>query len=375
MSAEAQQQLAAASGEIARLRAQLEAANAHGNQVLAQLQQAQAAAAVAAPRAVSKLKAPPAPVFRGDVGVAVDTWLRGMRKLFDFYGNSEFADDAARVKYAAMHLEGSALLWWEGHPQRATIATLAAFEAALHQRFRPIEADHIARERLAGMKQRGRVSDYADRFQRELLPIKDMAAADQVAYFLRGLDAHLQAKAREKKPTTLGDAVNAAVEAEAYARDSTGRAYAPRGSSYYASNAAASSASAHAPMDISNVNQEEATVEEYYEQEAASGPSRASASVAAASPASAIARADPSAALLAMMQDMQQRLNALSSGAGGSGPPRQGDGSAANRGAQDRVPGLSREDIDRLRREGRCFKCKKAGHTKRDCTDAPRLKW
>lgn len=386
-------QLAAASAEIARLRAQLDAANAEGNRVVGQLQQAQAAAAAAAvaaaavpapARVSSKLKAPPAPVFRGEVGAAADTWLRGMRKQFEFYGDSEFPTDAARIRYAALHLEGSALLWWEAHPQRDTIATLAEFEAALHQRFRPIEAPHVARERLATMKQRGRVSDYADRFQRELMPIKDMTEADQVAYFLRGLDAHLQAKAREKKPSTLGAAINAAVEAEAYARD--GRPFVGHGHGYgqrhYGSGAAPSSASAAArsdgavPMDLNQVGLEDLQGPlDPREQEAqlAADPLTVTAAAGGTLP-SRSPGSDNTAVLLAMMQDMQQRLNAMS-----SGPPRNGSrgpSAASSRPAgSDRVPGLSREDIDRLRREGRCFKCKKPGHTKRECTEAPRLKW
>jgi hypothetical protein len=33
----------------------------------------------------------------------------------------------------------------------------------------------------------------------------------------------------------------------------------------------------------------------------------------------------------------------------------------------DRVPGLKASDIEKLRAEGRCFRCKQKGHSKREC--------
>jgi hypothetical protein len=68
--------------------------------------------------------------------------------------------------------------------------------------------------------------------------------------------------------------------------------------------------------------------------------------------------ADAMAAVLAKMEALENRLNAIHQ-------PKNNNG---------RVPGLKREDVERLRAEGRCFRCKKKGHMKRECTE-PGLKF
>jgi hypothetical protein len=42
----------------------------------------------------------------------------------------------------------------------------------------------------------------------------------------------------------------------------------------------------------------------------------------------------------------------------------------------NKVPGISKEEYERCRKEGLCLKCKQSGHLARDCTKAvQRLKW
>ena len=66
-------------------------------------------------------------------------------------------------------------------------------------------------------------------------------------------------------------------------------------------------------------------------------------------------------ALLAKMEAMvQHRVAALL------------QGKEYPRGGGDRVPGLKASDIEKLRSEGRCFRCKQKGHSKRDCTKEPK---
>ena len=71
---------------------------------------------------------------------------------------------------------------------------------------------------------------------------------------------------------------------------------------------------------------------------------------------------DASATLLAKVEAMvEHRLAALLQNAqrGGSNAPGQR--------AADRVPGLKATDLEKLRSEGRCFRCKQKGHMKREC--------
>jgi hypothetical protein len=70
------------------------------------------------------------------------------------------------------------------------------------------------------------------------------------------------------------------------------------------------------------------------------------------------------AALMAKVEAMvQHRVAAMlqqhGRGAGPSGDNRSG-----------RIPGLTPADIELLRAEGRCFRCKQKGHSKRDCPQA-----
>ena len=77
---------------------------------------------------------------------------------------------------------------------------------------------------------------------------------------------------------------------------------------------------------------------------------------------------EPSAArveslLLAKIEAMEHRLAALT-----SKPASLSSGFSGKGG--DRVPGLKSGDIDRLMKEGKCFRCKQRGHMKRDCPQA-----
>jgi ribosomal protein S6E (S10) len=50
----------------------------------------------------------------------------------------------------------------------------------------------------------------------------------------------------------------------------------------------------------------------------------------------------------------------------------QAKGGVNFNGANDRVPGLKASEIEKLRAEGRCFRCKQKGHSKRDCPKGPK---
>ena len=71
----------------------------------------------------------------------------------------------------------------------------------------------------------------------------------------------------------------------------------------------------------------------------------------------ATSSSDPLQLLLAKMEALEAKINAV--------PSRP-----ASR-APDRVPGrLYHDDIERLKSEGRCFRCKQKGHMKSECPQA-----
>ena len=125
------------------------------------------------------------------------------------------------------------------------------FVERLHERYRPLQAAAVARERLRRLRQTGTVSAYADVFQKELTPIKDMSAGDQIFNFVSGLSSGAVAsRVREKDPKSLHEAMDIAVRAEVFLGASR---HTSHGTSYggnFARHAQASSSTGAAPMDV-----------------------------------------------------------------------------------------------------------------------------
>jgi hypothetical protein len=207
-----------------------------------------------------------------------------------------------------------------------------------------MQAAVVARERLRRLKQTGTVSAYADVFQKELTPIKDMSASDQIFNFVSGLSSVAVAnKVREKEPKSLHEAMDIAVRAEVFL--AAGRF----GHQSFGGRSAGAilqhrDASGSVPMDVNALSMQEETPGDL------------------AADATAVDDAELSPALLAKMESLvQHRVAAILQGGGYGSTPR------TPYGANDRVPGLKASDIEKLRSEGRCFRCKQKGHTKREC--------
>ena len=115
------------------------------------------------------------------------------------------------------YLHGPAVHWWAGEPNKANINTWANFITTLRDRYRPVQASMMARQRLDKLRQRTgqSVNAYANQFQITLQPISDMSAADQVHHFVNGLLPAIAAKVWERHPLILQTAVDYAVSAEA----------------------------------------------------------------------------------------------------------------------------------------------------------------
>jgi hypothetical protein len=165
-------------------------------------------------------------------------------------------------------------------------------------------------------------------------------------------------KVREKEPKSLHEAMDIAVRAEVFlAAGRFGQSHA----GHFGGRSAASSQAAGAgvPMDVNALAQADEPFDLYDRQEADHGGLSSDERRQAAD-------TDLSPTLLAKMEAMvQHRVAALLQGKEHSGPAR-GPG-----GRGDRIPGLKASDIEKLRAEGRCFRCKQKGHSKRDCPKAP----
>lgn len=292
-----------------------------------------------------KLRAPA--TFSGAMGMVVDDWLSELKQQFAYYG-SKFPDDTTKIGFAAAHLAGPAMKWWE-QVDRVTIDSWDAFVGALHERFRPVQASMFARQRLGKLRMREThsVNQYVSAFQTILTPITDMGEADKVHQFINGLLVTYFGRVWEKHPKTLKEAIDAAVSVEAivkYGRD----AGMGRGTSSYSRATSSSSHSSSDPMELSNIELESffTSIEE--------------------SPKSGSTGGDVAinALVLAKMEALDRRLNAISFGGSSS--------SFGHRGRSDRIPGLTADEITTLRKESKCFRCKQVGHMKGDCPKKPK---
>jgi len=309
---------------------------------------AQAAAAAAgaqpaaAPRQLPKIAPPPR--FKGVMGAAADTWLSALEQQFTYY---VIADDASKLRLGSCNLEGDALLWYNALLPKPL--TWDEFVEALRKRFRPVAAVQVARQHLAKYRQAPgqTVSSYTHGFLTIKAVIDDMSPADQVFQYTNGLLPSIASRVWEKQPATLPDAIQ-----EAASREATLGFSARGGAGQSHFRPSASSSSGSVPMDINHVALDDEALED-----------------PELEPAQRVRFADEpfamrESALLAKMEAiMEHRLAALSFKTPSSNPSNK---------SGDRVKGLKSGDIERLMKEGKCFRCKQTGHMKRDCPQAPK---
>ena len=349
---------------LARI-AELEGVNAdlnhRGLAVQGQLNvaQEQLVVARARPAHVSKPRIPDPSIFTGKTGAFVEEWLSQVQKQFDFH-SEYFTTDAARIKYALSFVLSPVVAWYKSCESVEPIDTWAAFVAALLERYQPISASITARTNLDRLVQTGSVTGYSAMFQSNLNSIKDMSSADQVHQFIRGLKQVLKFEVVKQHPTNIHDAINIAITAEAHIvpmsgnSASSGFTHRPSRSGYSGSGGASG-----APMDL-NVIGAEPNLEEHVPdrpQQSAGSPSTAE--------------------LLSIVRDLQSRVqsqHSLNAMFGGQDRRRHG-GSSASSSSGPKVPGISRDDYERCRREGVCIKCKQTGHIAANCVNPARLNW
>lgn len=292
----------------------------------------QAAAAAAAARPSSRPKLAPAMRYTGTTNT-MDAFLRVMSQHIEYYG---LVNDADKLQFAFGHLDGAALVWLNKMAAADRPATWAQFVERLQLRFQPTNASVSARIDIRHQKQGDdSVSKYTNRFQAVLAPIEDMSETDKKFAYIFGLNRFIIGRVMERLPSinTLAQAIEVATAVEA-SQTLLGRS---AGSSHHGRYGASSSSSS-APMDINNIAHEEPEDEieapRFHEE-----------------PRSV------EAAMMAKFESMlDHRLAALNFSA-----PK------AFSKDNDRVSGLKSGDIGRLMKEGKCFRCQKTGHMKRDC--------
>jgi hypothetical protein len=237
--------------------------------------------------------------------------------------------------------------------------------------YQPIASIDRARAALDQCTQGTRsVQAYTDVFRRLVQFLPHMDEGDQKHRYTSNLSAALRTEVLRSKPTTLEDAIHAAVSAEAYLGGPSNRGNAKPGNYYNArwhgGQSSSSSGSGAVSMELGNVN--------YGSDEDLFGSVANHAYAASGPPSSDTGGKNTrDQKLLDSVQELLSKLKVQDSINAVFQPRGNSNGGERRSGAH--VPDVSREDYERCRRENRCLKCRQPGHIAKECTNQRSLKW
>lgn len=244
------------------------------------------------------------------IGDLVRDPLPWLIKADTYYHLSGVKDDKQKILLCSMHFKGAAELWWMSYMRTINWNTMnwVHFQNVLIERFRPIESTQTARVELEVLTSQTckNISAYTQRFLQLMERISDMAEADRIIKYKKGLPMWMVRLLIRNESKNVQGVISDAIKLDLLDKQQNPGARPNRFTSYL-SSAGGYRAQSHgmhssvnhrgdtsAPMEISNVNTE-------------------------------------------------------------------------NRRWTPRTGGLSQEEHDRLMKEGKCFRCRQPGHQSRAC--------
>ena len=316
-------------------------------------------------------------LFTGERGSNAEQFIGSMNRFLLASGQDPTAlrhsspeKNREMVNYIAGFFDKSAGQWWDflvrnSSEHQPLPATWDELQQKIRERFSPIAASKLARTQLDSIRQLSTVSVYCGLFLAQVQLITDMNESEQLHRFVSGLRQNIKMEVMRADPKSLHDAMNVAEKAEKFLQQFTFNGNNRGGNQSGRRNYFGPSPSSHGfapsssstPMDLSHVrsNLEDDQFDDSDEYTDASE----SDSKEGGRGARASKKQQDSPQVLAMAGGNRTRKsNGNARGARKSTPPRF------------RVD-LSREEIDRLRREGKCFQCQQTGHTVRNCPSRP----
>jgi hypothetical protein len=219
--AQLEQQQAQGAQQAAQLaeqqQAQLEQLHLNANQWQAAAAHANAAAAAAA-QVPAPAAAPHAndgmprgyrpegpPKYHGRTGEDLEAWLFQIEETNRLF---PIPDQTQRIRYVALSLRETAAKWYSAMQmsEPPQITDWESFTTKLRQQFVHLDQKWVARNNLHSLKQAGSVRDYSVKFRNLQIQIPDMAAADALDRYIRGLKDFAW-KVWRRKFTTLEEAM------------------------------------------------------------------------------------------------------------------------------------------------------------------------
>jgi hypothetical protein len=147
--------------------------------------------------------------FAGKKGESVEAWVFQIEQYFRL---CQLKDETTRAAYAVSYLKDNAALWWRSVSNGAGDATKEwrALKTELIAQFKPTNANKLARDRLANLKQTTSVQAYSFAFRAIVLEINDISNSEKLDRFIRGLKDKVRQEVELRDPTTLEEATRIA---------------------------------------------------------------------------------------------------------------------------------------------------------------------
>jgi hypothetical protein len=131
----------------------------------------------------------PAPAKFNGYFPKVDDWIRDVDRYLNYYETN----NKHSIMYTAMLLTGQAQSWWN-HLEKTnqTPTKWKTMIEEIYQRFRPINEERAATERIYNLKQYAKVDDYISAFNDLVTRIPDITDAEAFRLFMRGLKPEIR---------------------------------------------------------------------------------------------------------------------------------------------------------------------------------------
>lgn len=263
--------------------------------------------------------------FSNEKGKNIDYWTADLDRYFNARGAMS---DAEQVNFVQVLLKGQVGQWYDGVVRDASrpLNNWNDIKTALLERYRPADVSRIARAALDSLQQLSSVNVYNELFLNTVERINSFPEGEKVYNYVKGLKQHVRMEVDRENPTTLNAAMISAQKAEIRLRLSSQSSANKSSNGYmtrYHSTASNATTSTSAPMELGIMSINGYTGDEIDD------------------------------------DTETNQLNAISQ--------RR---SHAFTGSNTRVPGrLTHEEIESLKKQGKCFHCKKHGHMKNVCPD------
>jgi len=146
------------------------------------------------------------PTYSGKRNESIETWIKQVERYFRL---TQIPDDD-QVEWAAYYLTDGAASWFEVENERAETSGYSLswnkFTDQLRRRFKPINADDNARERLSRLKQTGSVATYSHTFRLIMQDLPDMHEKDALHYYKKGLKEAIAIQVGLRAPQSVHEA-------------------------------------------------------------------------------------------------------------------------------------------------------------------------